>query len=145
VIQTFFRRFEKASNDLDRETLGELFCDVFLSLDPSSAAPVPRDVLLAALPARGKLFESIGVEGADLLDLVETPLDEQHILVETTWRTRFRESIQSHDPLILRSTFLLRREGADWRVAVYLNHQDIMAIIRERKGGPHGANGESLS
>jgi hypothetical protein len=138
-IRSFFSRFEQAGNDGDSEALGSLFCDTFMNLDPNSAAPVPREALLATLPVRRKLFGSIGIQGTDLETLTETPLDDHHVMVETTWRTRFTETAPSQDPLTLHSTFLLHREGGEWRIAVYLNHQDIMAIIRERSGEPHGA------
>lgn len=134
-VRSFFARFEQASNDGDSEALGALFCDVFMNLDPNSAVPVPRDALVATLPAREKLFGSIGVQGADLEKVAETPLDEDHVLVETTWRTRFAETVPAQDPLTLHSTFLLHREDGRWRIAVYLNHQDIMAVIRERSTG----------
>lgn len=131
-IRAFFNDFEQASDSVDKEALGELFCDVFLNLDPTSVAAVPRDVLIATLPAREKLFGSIGAASADLIDLTETPLDDLHMLVQTTWQTRFAEHAPSQDPLILSSTFLLRQEDGRWRIAAYLNHQDIVAIIRER-------------
>ena len=140
-IRSFFSRFEQASNDGDSEGLGELFCDAFMNLDPNSATPVPREVLLATLPAREKLFGSIGIQGADLETVAETPLDADHVLVETTWRTRFAGTAPSQDPLTLHSTFLLHREDGRWRIAVYLNHQDIVAVIRERSAAPDGTRG----
>ena len=131
-IRDFFARFEQAGNDLDAEALRDLFCDVFLNLDPVSAAPVPREAMLNALPMRAKLFGAIGAQGADLLELTETRLDERHVLVETSWQTRFGESAPSREPLILRSMFLLRLDGGQWRIAVYLNHQDIVQTIEQR-------------
>ena len=131
-IDAFFDRFQLASDTLDTSTLRDLFCDVFLNLDPSHAAPVPRDVMINALPMREKLFGSIGAIGAELTDVTTTQLDKHHVLARTTWQTRFSDTAPAPEPLVLRSTFLLRSDDEGWRIAVYLNHQDIVSIITER-------------
>jgi hypothetical protein len=138
-VRSFFERFQQASDSLDTEVLEEVFHDFFLSLDPGSAHSVSRDALLAALPARGQLFASIGASGADLATIAESPLDDRHTLVSTTWAVRFESSGESGpgarrpEPLTLLSTFLLRRDaGGQWRIVVYLNHQDIAGMIRDR-------------
>lgn len=140
-VRSFFERFQQASDSLDTEVLEEVFHDFFLSLDPGSAHSVSRDALLAALPARGQLFASIGVSGADLATIAESPLDDQHTLVSTTWAVRFEsgEGERRPEPLTLLSTFLLRRDaGGQWRIVVYLNHQDIVGMIRDRAAMPSG-------
>jgi hypothetical protein len=143
-VRSFFERFQQASDSLDTEVLEEAFHDFFLSLDPGAAHSVSRDALLAALPARGQLFASIGASGADLVTIAESPLDDRHTLVSTTWAVRFEASDESRpgarpEPLTLLSTFLLRRDaGGQWRIVVYLNHQDIVGMIRDRAAMPSG-------
>ncbi|HUA29487.1 MAG TPA: nuclear transport factor 2 family protein [Streptosporangiaceae bacterium] len=129
-VRAFFERFEQAANALDTTVLAELFGDSFLSLDPAHAACVPKDAFLRALPVRERLFGSIGATGTTLTDIRETPLDDLHTLVETSWAVQFGPQAQAADAaLTLRSAFLLRRQDGRWQVAVYLNHQDIGAVI----------------
>jgi hypothetical protein len=130
-IREFFERFGRAGDGADPAGLAGCFAERFLALDPGTAAPVERGALIAALPARRRLFASIGAAGTDLAGLDETPLDEMHTLAETTWRVRFDEP---REPLLLRSAFLLRREPAGWRIVVYLNHDDLAATIAARGG-----------
>jgi hypothetical protein len=147
-VRSFFERYQQATDSLDSAAVAESFQDFFLNLDPGSATPVSRDALIKALPGRGQLFASIGATGADLATIAESPLDEQHTLVTTTWTVRFGAAagpgapsgsgaaVQAARPLTLRSTFLLRREaGGPWRIVVYLNHQDIVGMIRDRAAG----------
>src|SRR5215470_18642755 len=129
-VRAFFRRFERASEDLDSEALTSLFCAVFLSLDASSAATLSPQELLAALPRRRQLFEAIGSDGLELADISEMPLDDLHTLVRTSWRLRMR-SQASRDPIFLLSTFILRREDGAWRIVLYLNHQDLSKLFSE--------------
>jgi hypothetical protein len=68
-VRAFFRRYERAAEDLDSEALTSLFCAVFMSLDASSAAAVSPQALLAALPRRKQLFEAIGSDGLELTKL----------------------------------------------------------------------------
>jgi hypothetical protein len=145
-VRSFFDRYQQAADSLDGEVLAESFQEFFLNLDPGSATPVSRDALIRALPGRSQLFASIGASGADLATIAESPLDDQHTLVTTSWTVRFGDreqageraghGAQPAEPLTLHSTFLLRRDpGGPWRIVVYLNHQDIAGMIRARAAG----------
>ncbi len=135
-IQKFFDRYDAASRDPEFTNILDFFRDTFLNLDPGSAAAVPREALLAALPARRQLFASIGVEGLDLVDVREQPLDERHTIVSTVWRARFTPDVADTSPLELSSDFLLRRENGAWQIAVYLNHSDLAAVFAARGNSP---------
>jgi hypothetical protein len=138
-VRAFFEQFEQAANGLDTAVLAELFGDQFLSLDPARSACVPKDAFLRALPARERLFGSIGAAGTTLTEIRETPLDELHTLVETSWAVQFGpDAPAAAAGLTLRSAFLLRRQDGRWQVAVYLNHQDIGAVIGSLAQGAPG-------
>jgi hypothetical protein len=133
-IQAFFATFGQAGDTLDTQALTACFHDVFLNLDPASAASVSREALLAALPMRAKYFGSLGVDGMDLATVAETPLDAIHTLARTTWSVRFSPGVTA-TPLTVSSTFLLRHGDDGWRIVAYLNHQDVTAAIRSSTGG----------
>jgi hypothetical protein len=128
----FLEQFSAAGKSLDAEAQRDCWAEIFLSLDPNRALPVERAAMLAALPRRRELFESIGATSSDLIDAEEMPLDERHTIVRTTWRWRLEDAAESEDELVLQSTFLLRREETGWTIVVYLNHQDVGALIAER-------------
>jgi hypothetical protein len=129
-VRAFLQRFDRASHDLDTEALTSSFADVFLSLDASSAVAVTPQALLAALPRRRQLFETIGSDGMELTDISEMPLDDLHTLVRTSWRLRMRDQAP-RDPITLHSTFILRRDDGAWRIVLYLNHQDMNKLFSE--------------
>jgi hypothetical protein len=129
-VRDFFHRFQSAGEDLDSEALGSLFSGVFMSLDANSATAVSPQALLAALPRRKQLFEAIGSDGLELADISETPLDDLHTLVRTSWRLRMRNQAPP-DPIFLLSTFILRKEDGAWRIVLYLNHQDLNKLFSE--------------
>jgi ketosteroid isomerase-like protein len=129
-VRTFFQRYDRAAHDLDTDALMSSFSDVFLSLDASSAAAVSPQALLAALPRRKQLFEAIGSDGLELAGISETPLDDLHTLVRTSWHMRMRDQ-GSRDPISLHSTFILRKDDGAWRIVVYLNHQDMSKLFSE--------------
>lgn len=129
-VRDFFAAFSAAS---DRDPAGPagLFGEQFLSLDPNSMTVVTRERLAETLPMRAKMFASIGAHGTDLAEVSEHPIDAQHTLVRTAWSVRFDDP--ETEPLTLHSSFLLHRAPEGWRVAVYLNHSDLGALIRERQ------------
>jgi hypothetical protein len=129
-VRSFFKRYDRASHDLDSEALTSSFCDVFLSLDASSAVALSRQALLAALPRRKQLFEAIGSDGLELADISEMPLDDLHTLVRTSWNIRMHHEPPC-GPICLRSTFILRKDDGAWRIVLYLNHQDMNKLFTE--------------
>lgn len=131
-VRSFFERFSAAGKSLDAEAQRDCWAETFLSLDPNRALPVERTAMLAALPRRREMFESIGATSSDLVDAEEIPLDEHHTIVRTSWRWRLGDATEGEDELVLQSTFLLRREEAGWTIVVYLNHQNVGALIMER-------------
>ena len=129
-VRDFFQRYDRASHDLDSEALTSSFCDVFLSMDASSVLTLSPQALLAALPRRRQLFQAIGCDGLELADISEIPLDDLHTLVRTSWNLRMNEDPPG-GPICLRSTFLLRKDDGAWRIALYLNHQDMNKLFTE--------------
>ena len=129
-VRAFFRRYERAAEDLDSEALMTCFWAVFMSLDASSATTLSRQALLAVLPRRKQLFEAIGSDGLELADINEMPLDDLHTLVRTSWNLRMRNQ-PPRDPVCLRSTFILRKDDRAWRIVLYLNHQDMTKLFHE--------------
>jgi len=129
-VRDFFQRYDRAARDLDPDALTSSFADVFLSLDASSAVAVSPQALLAALPRRKQLFENIGSDGLELADISETPLDDLHTLVRTSWHLRMRNRAP-RDPISLHSTFILRKDDEAWRIVLYLNHQDMTKLFSE--------------
>ena len=127
-VRAFFRRYERAADDLNSEALTSMFCAVFMNLDASSAVALSPHALLAALPRRKQLFEAIGSDGLELADISELPLDDLHTLVRTSWNLRMRNQPPG-DPLCLRSTFILRKDDGAWRIVLYLNHQDMNKLL----------------
>ena len=129
-VREFFQRYQRAGDRLDGEALEGMFSSVFLSLDPKSAAAVSPHALLAVLPRRRQLFQAIGCDGLVLADISETPLDDLHTLVRTSWRLLMLNQAP-RDPIFLLSTFILRMEEGAWRIVVYLNHQDLAKLFGE--------------
>ena len=129
-VGAFFRRYERAAEDLDSEALTSCFCAVFMSLDASSATTLSPQALLAALPRRKQLFESVGSDGLELADISELPLDDLHTLVRTSWNLRMRNQPPG-GPVCLRSTFILRKDDRAWRIVLYLNHQNMTKLFRD--------------
>ena len=123
-VRSFFDAFAEASDRLDLDVLGRLFADPFLAADPAGARPVPRELFLQALPRRAELFGAAGIGRVLLTEERHEALDDTYVLARTGWRGERTGGDGPLPPVRLASTFLLRRDGDDLRVVLYLNHQD---------------------
>ncbi len=125
-IGAVFAEFEAASQTEEWDRFRGVFLPTFLSLDPGSAAPVKREDLIAMLPSRRGLLDRAGATGTRLASLDVTALDPIHALARTTWNVVY---VGPHDPVTLRSTFLLRHTVDGWRIALYLNHESLLELL----------------
>lgn len=128
-LRHFFDAFEAAGARQDWEAYGSMFLDHFLTIDPKSTNVVGREDLVAFLPHRKMLFERAHAIGTRLASLAIDTLDGQHAIARTAWDVVFDTGTDAdRDPVVLRSTFLLRKEEG-WRIAVYLNHAVLTQVL----------------
>jgi len=127
-VLAFFEHYQHAGQDGDDGALTRCFCDVFMTLDPNSATALSPQALVAALPRRKALFRAIGSDGLELADITEMPLDDAHTLVRSSWTLRMDIKSPRHDITLL-STFVLHKQNGAWRIALYLNHQDMHTVF----------------
>ena len=116
---------------MSTDDTASVFHEQFFSLDPLTVTLVSREQLARSLPMRRGMFASIGATGTTLRDLEARPLDDLHALVTTTWDVDFVDEAAA--PLVLESSYLMRRVDDTWHVIVYLNHRDIAAVIAARR------------
>jgi hypothetical protein len=121
-VAEFFDRFATASD-------GARFHPTVLTLDPVSVTPVTREQVVASLPRRKEFFAGLGITGMTLDSLDESPVDEQHTLVRSTWRLERTPSSSIPEGTIFTSTYLLRKVDGEWQIVVYLNHQDLRTLV----------------
>lgn len=131
-IEDFLKRYEVNANVGRAEETVEQFADVFMAADPSGARAVPSSVLLMAIPQRRKLFESVGSSVTTLASVEQTRLDDRYALLKTEWLVKFDRGSGRSEDLTLRSTFVLYRSDDGIKIVLYLHHQDLMSVLRER-------------
>jgi hypothetical protein len=113
------------------------FADPFLSAGPAGTQCVRVADFAAALPSKKALFDRLRSQPTELISVSETALDSRYVLARTTWRFSFQcESAAAHQ-VDTESTFLIDTgmpgtKAEDFKIALYLSHQDLMQILRDR-------------
>ncbi len=91
------------------------------------------DDFAAALPKRKLLFDRLGCQPAILVRLQETRLDARYVLAKTTWRFDFaRVDSEETEQVLTDSTFLIDTGEEEFKIVMYMAHQDIMQVLRDR-------------
>lgn len=135
-VEAFLNLFEVNSNVGNAEEAVKQFAEVFLAADSGGAKAVPSSVLMMAIPQRKKLFESVGKSVTRLKSVEKIALDDRYVLLRTEWLVTFDQSFDRGagrcEELTLRSTFLVYRSADGLKIVLYLSHQDLMSVLRER-------------
>src|SRR5215469_11229267 len=132
AVGRFFEVYSRVSNEDNISQLLSYFADPFLSAGPHGAQCVSAAEFAVVLPKRKQLFERLGAKPASLVSLEETQLEARYVLARTRWRIEFvREDLEPSE-LLLDSTFLVDTGGDRFRIVMYLPHQDIMQVLKER-------------
>jgi hypothetical protein len=129
-LSDFFATFQHNTNHgTEAETLAQ-FAATFVAGGPDSAKPVPAALFAPALTKRKELFARLGCRSTELVTLDETPLDARYTLARTRWRMTFSRPDLAEQNLEVASTFLIDTQTQ--QILVYLAHQDILALLRQR-------------
>lgn len=131
-IESFFREYERNSASLDFSAVVSQFADPFLAAGPQGASVVTAGDFAAALPARKRLFESMGYQSTALVSLQQIPLSARYILVRTQWRLKFTGSDKCPKEIVANSAFLVDTGEATFKIALYLTNEDMMAALRSQ-------------
>jgi hypothetical protein len=133
AVGRFFQLYAEKSSTDDIRALVSQFTDPFLSADPHGTHCVRVEDFAAALPKRKLLFDRLGCKPAVLVSLDETQLDARYVLAKTTWRFDFAGA-NSEEPVtvLADSTFLLDTCEEEFKVVMYMAHQNIIQVLRDR-------------
>ena len=134
AVARFFQRYARKTREDDIPWLVSQFTDPFVSADPHGTRSVRVDDFAAALPKRKMLFDRLGCQPAILVRLQETRLDcAVQSLAKTTWRFDFaRVDSEETEQVLTDSTFLVDTGGEEFKIVMYMAHQDIMQVLRDR-------------
>lgn len=135
-VSRFFEIYAGESARSDIPAVVSHFTDPFLSVGPSGSQAVRVADFAAALPKKKALFSRVESQPSQLIALNETPLDSRYVLARTTWRMFFLPSNAPAQQLDVDSTFLIDTghpgtDPRDFKILLYLTHQDLMQIVRD--------------
>ena len=136
-VREFFDIYARETAEGNMEAIVSHFTDPFLSAGPSGTQSVHVADFAAAVPKRKALFDRLGSQPAQLVGFREAPLDSRYVLVRTSWQMSFvHENIPSKK-VDVESTYLIdtglpQTDPADFKILLYLTHQDVMQILRDR-------------
>jgi hypothetical protein len=131
-LRSFFERFAASSTAGDADALGRLYAPTILVAGPNGAHAVTPADLMRAIPQRRQLLQSLGCQRTTLVGLEETALDSRYTLARAEWRWDFDPSNGAAAQLTLPSTFIVDRSAEPPRIVVYVMHQDLTAVLRDR-------------
>jgi hypothetical protein len=136
-ISRFFALYARETAEDNLPAVISHFAEAFLFAGPSGAQTVRASDFAAALPKRKALFDQLGSQPTELIAVQETPLDSRYVFARTTWRFSFLRDNQPDHPLDTDSTFLIDTglpgtSESDFKILLYLPHQDIMQLLRDR-------------
>src|ERR1700722_345434 len=133
AVGRFFQLYAQKSSEDDIPALVSQFTDPFISADPHGTHCVRVEDFAAALPRRKFLFDRLGCKPAVLTSLHETQLDARYVLAKTTWGFEFaRENSRESEEVLADSTFLIDTGAEEFKIVMYMAHQDIMQVLRDR-------------
>jgi hypothetical protein len=119
-VEAFFREYEQGA-------LVTCFASTFLYAGPEGAQAMDLGVFTQALPRRRELFDRAGHRSTRLVSVDAKAISAAYTLAETEWSFQF-----DHTEITNRASFLLHNTGNGWKIVLYLPHQDIVSLMRDR-------------
>jgi hypothetical protein len=131
-ISSFLRAYAQAGDQCDLDQISTQFASEFIVADPDKPQVIRIADFIRALPYRRSLFDRLGCTGSSLESFRIHPLTTSYALVTTTWKFRFARPHDSGEEVVVDSSLLIHMAKDGPQILVYLPHQDIMKVLRER-------------
>jgi hypothetical protein len=131
-VEAFFRRFELNNNKSDFSAAVSQFAGTFMAAGPQGAQCVQASAFALALPKRKQLFKSFGCHSMQLVSVDVKSLGARYSMAHTRWKMNFADGDLSTKEMLVDSTFIVDTTEAEFRIVLYLAHQDVMAMLKER-------------
>ena len=132
AVEDFFRLFTHNTNQRNIATSVSQFAATFLAAGPQGASCVRREDFAVALPKRKQLFESLGLRSTEFVGVESQTLDARFSMARTRWAMLFESGTQASQEIVVDSTFVVDTGVQPFQIVLYLAHQDIMVILKER-------------
>src|SRR5689334_2879932 len=132
AVAMFFQKFAASSNSKDTPAEISHFADVFVAAGPSGNAIVKVEDFAKVLPKRRQLLEASGLVHTSLKSFDVTASTDRHVVVNNTWEMSFKTQTHGEVTIPVSATFTIDMGGESPKVLVYLAHQDILQILRDR-------------
>ena len=132
-LRPFFERFQTltARADADTAKLVELYASNVMVAGPAGATVIAASSLPGFISKRKQLFDQAGHRQTALSGFEEIPLTARYSLVRTEWQWVF-EGAGGETTVTLPSTFVVDGSGEAPHILVYIIHDDITAVLRQR-------------
>ena len=138
ALDQFISTYERNTSSDDPSQAAAQFAENFLAAGPQGPVIVPAAVFAQKLPARKQLFDEAGLKSARLASRRDLRLGERYVLVDTRWRMNFAPERNPGISLDVGSSFLVDMGGSEPRILVYVAHQDVFQMMKDRKLLPPG-------
>jgi hypothetical protein len=132
ALRPFFERFQMLNARADVETLIELYASNVMVAGPAGPTIITAAHLLGAISKRKQLLDDAGHRETSLVGFEESPLTPRYSLVRTEWRWVFDQGSGQQTTVTLPSTFVVDRSGDVPHILVYILHDDVTAVLRQR-------------
>ncbi len=129
-VEGFFRQFELNNTKGDFSEAVSQFAETFMAAGPQGAQCVRASDFALALPKRKKLFVSYGCQPMKLVGVESRTLSDRYTIAHTHWRIDFENA--ASEAIVVETTFVLDTAADPLRIVLYLAHQDIFALLKER-------------
>ena len=131
-IRQFIERFAQLSASGTPEAMAAQFGETFLAAGPQGAQCVRKEDFARMLPKRKNLFDQAGLQKTELVAIEDSMLDARYAFVKTRWRFQFECKGQDSIGVVVNSTYIVDCGADPWQIVLYLAHQDIFSVLRER-------------
>jgi len=132
AVEDFFRLFIRNDDHGDVPTQVAQFAATFLAAGPQGASCVRNEDFAIVLPKRKQLFKSLGLQSTELVGVEAESISARYSLARTQWKMLFASGTQATEEIPVHSTFLVDTGVQPFQIVLYLAHQDIMGILKER-------------
>ena len=128
-LDTLFRQYETAFNDLDLKTISGFYADTFISAGPKGSIAANQQDLSKRAEGSASFYRSIGLNSARIISKRVMPICDEYSMVVVRWGLTFEKT--GTKPIEFDITYIVQERATDPRIILFISHEDEEVVMKK--------------
>ncbi len=128
-LDTLFKQYETAFNNLDLKTIADYYADTFISAGTKGTITESKKDFVEKAGQAADFYRSVGQTSARIVSKRIMPICNEYSMVVIRWGVTFEKT--GTKPIEFDVSYIVQETGNDPKIILFISHEDEEAAMKK--------------